>query len=514
MDVFRQFTQQLQQAFTTMTLWQRALWGTVLLTVLLTFGYIAISDGSSSYEPLAWGTQFDAEQLAQAEQTLQDAGLLQYRREQRQLLAPTDQVEVYNAALLEQGGLPQSAASEWERQFDKANPLISTNSERQQLKEIALRNELRRVIRAVPQIEDASIIWARGQRGLKWSSRPKVTATVFVMPKAEAQLSTLLIQSLREVVAGAVADLQTEDVVVFDQRRGRHISSKNESWFDDGLLEYTQRFEEAQEERLRHSLSYIRDIRITAAVDVDRLLQILDEAIDEVDPLENKEALVPRQQTDNQWTFIQPVANRPTHNQAIQTAHQVTETENPTKAIQQRIDFEMMREQLAAALPKALRVSVSIPDDHYRAIALKYENTSGQGAVTANEIEQLEIKRVRETVTTLLPSGTSGEGVSVTTYSRVQSDVASRANAQSTDAIHEWAGLAGLILLSLVLAFYWRQSAKPRTMVSTTPQQVETPSLGLNSATVPTRESVEEIVKQHPDDAARLIAQWLQSAKE
>ena len=531
MEAFRQSITQYQQIFASMTSRQRVLTIAAPLIVLVALGSLVLNQDSTELEPIAWGTSFDAESIARAEQTLRSAGLGEFRRERNQLLAPTDKLELYNAVLLKDGELPQDATTEWERQFDKANPLLSTSGEREELRDIALRKELARVIRAVPEIDTASVIWARGKKSFKWTAQPKVTATVFVMPKPGVSLSTTLIRSLQSVVAGVVSDLKSDDVVVFDQARGRHVGSGTSDWFDDDLMEYMERFEEIQEDKLSQSLSHIQGIRITAVVDVDQLRRLIDAGEstkrEEVELERDEQSFVPRVRGPNQMSVlqrqrvIQPVSNRPVQSALFQLSNQPQEVvaaspQQIANDLNDRINLEMTREQLALAMPKALRVSVAVPDDHYRAIALKHGMiTHSDREFDFSSIENRELQRVKETVATLLPIGTPSEAVNISTYSMIASDAKNMVVVpdDEEDFIGRWGGLVGLMILALVMALFWRRDA---SIDNSTIARHAAGAVNVSddSVTKSNRELIEETIRNNPEAAARLIGQWIQSADD
>ena len=87
-------------------------------------------------------------------------------------------------------GTAAADGSEWDKQLAHTN-LFTSHEQLEQLKDNRLRNELRRVIRAIPAIAEADVIWARSKTRSAFSSRPKVTATVNVTPREGHDLTHL-----------------------------------------------------------------------------------------------------------------------------------------------------------------------------------------------------------------------------------------------------------------------------------------------------------------------------------
>ena len=76
--------------------------------------------------------------------------------------------------------------------LDSMGP-FSTDKQRQDMKEAMLLKEMRRMLRAVPDIEDASVVVASSHRRPTWSQKTKVTATVSVKPRGGRELSPKLV---------------------------------------------------------------------------------------------------------------------------------------------------------------------------------------------------------------------------------------------------------------------------------------------------------------------------------
>ena len=160
MDALKRTWQQIAPLFAAMSPSQRLTLVAVPVVLLAAFGVLVWQGKTSSYVPLSWGKVFAVDELRSAEQTLIEAGLNDFRTEGQRILVPAGKVEQYNAALLVDGNLPSDSMSEFEKQFEKASVFTS----REQLlahKEIALQNALRKVLLALPDIDDARLIWAR-----------------------------------------------------------------------------------------------------------------------------------------------------------------------------------------------------------------------------------------------------------------------------------------------------------------------------------------------------------------
>ena len=198
------------------------------------------------------------------------AGLTAYRREGQRLLAPAKDLDRYNAALLESDALPADLGSQMLKQYESLGP-FSTDRQRQQMKEALLLQELRRMIKAVPDIQDARVVIASSERRGGWNQKPRATANVMLKPRAGREISTSLVNSLRRVVANMVPDLKPADVTIFDAARGQAYSgepnrrSGRQSIFAacSGVDSTIRKTDSAE------ALSHIPNVSVTAHVDLD-----------------------------------------------------------------------------------------------------------------------------------------------------------------------------------------------------------------------------------------------------
>ena len=240
----------------------------VPLLIVTAFGFVMFSGSSNSHIALSWGKVFESTDLISVEQTLIDAGLTDFRREGQRILVPKSQADRYNAALIADGTFPSDSASAWEKYFKEMN-VFTTEKQVELRKEAALKDDLRRVIRAVSDIEDADVIWAEGRRSIRHP--PKVTATVNVRPRQGRELQMSLIQSLRTAVAGMIPDLNTQDVTVFDQSTGLSHSPDDSGSLGPKVLAQIKQFERKHEDDINQALSHIDNVLVTVSVDIDNL---------------------------------------------------------------------------------------------------------------------------------------------------------------------------------------------------------------------------------------------------
>jgi flagellar motor switch protein FliG len=148
---------------------------------------------------------------------LDDAGLDGYRFQGNSLQVKASQVE-RTLATLERTAAPEDKwTARWEDQVGQLGA-FSTTAQYEQAREIALRKEIRQLLKAVPEIAEVQVLLARSRAPRSFGSRGRrVTATIGIKPRPGIQLTDDQIETLRQVVAGGVPDLAAQDVVIFDQ---------------------------------------------------------------------------------------------------------------------------------------------------------------------------------------------------------------------------------------------------------------------------------------------------------
>lgn len=168
------------------------------------------ADGSDSERSVAR----DPRAIARA---LDAAGLDGYRFEGDSLRVRASQVE-RTLATLERTAAPEDTwTARWEDQMSRLGA-FSTAAQHEQAREIALRKDIRQLLTAVPEIAEVQVLLARSRARRSFGSqRHRVTATIGIQPRPGIQLTDDQIEMLRQVVAGGVPDLASDDVVIFDQ---------------------------------------------------------------------------------------------------------------------------------------------------------------------------------------------------------------------------------------------------------------------------------------------------------
>jgi flagellar M-ring protein FliF len=545
MDALRRTLLQYRDLFRSLSPSQRGTLVAVPLMVGVALAFLLWNGRSSSYVALSWGKTFTTEELMSAEQTLIEAGLNDFRREGRRLLVPRNEVDRFNAALLEGGTLPQGWGDELEKQLvNNASP-FRTQQQSEAGRDVALARTLERMIQAVPDVERASVIWARSNAGRRTFGRdPRVTATVTVKPRKGREISTRLVQSLRAAVAGMIPDLNSADVTVFDSSTGlAHSPESEEDAFDSRVLTRIRQFERDYQTKIGEALSHIPDVLVTVHVDIDNLKTSITQERS-VDPKKTVTIQESTRRDDEKFTQ-QPLRAEPgavpNVGRNLQVAggpqQQRTSTVDTTSSV--NVPWVQLRQEaIIGAMPKAVQVSVKIPEDYYEAVAVKQGLTRGGTDAekaafkkAVDEIRTREEANARQTATVLIPASSPPTAVNVSSYVAVE-PVEEPIPVSTIDTVSriaaEWWSAAALAAFAL-FALWMLKKTMPR-LPDAAPAAVN-PDLfrpGPAATAVASEESLEQndrpreptrrdkvqtIVRDNPEMTATLLSRWIEAAR-
>ena len=515
-------------------------WALLTVPAVLAVGFAGLLWGGPGGDetPVSWGKVFATDELRAAEQALIEAGLTDFRTSGQRIFAPAGEVDAYNAALMVDGRLPGDSLSEFERQFDKAG-LFTSREQLAGLRDIALRKEVRKTLAAVPDIDSADVLWSVKQTG-EWPRRSKKTAaTVSLMPRRGTVLESARVASIRRAVANMVPDLAEEDVTVFDQSTGTAHAHAPGGPLDDrtqaALASHTERYRGT----IREALAYIPGARVNVSVDLDAVRRQVErsQTVDskQTVTLQADETTRSRTATRRQPRGEPGVASNTPASvaEAPGPAEQTTDesTGSKTRVVP---SWTTVEKELREAMPTAVRVAVSIPDDYHAAVAAGRgvvrpngaegeDEAAGQAYRDAVEaIRVAEEEKVREHVRTLLPEGSPETAIHVATVTPITPDVPVVAVPWThtlQELLNEWGSTALLAALAVAgLVVLRRGMAAPAEPPAEdgegdAPMIAGTvPAEEVDPATLPPRDRVAALARDDPEAVAAVVNTWLRDA--
>lgn len=493
---------------------------------------------STSYAALSWGKSFTTEELMNAEQTLSEAGLNDFRREGNKIMVPASEAETYHAALAEGGSLPLNWGSELEKQMEKGG-LFSTPEDVNTRKMAALSNYLDRVLSAIPAIEKASVVLAPSKKRGYSQRGSSVTAAVNVTPRRGHELTMQLVQGIRVSVANAVPDLNSTGVVIFDQRNGKAHTAETDDAYDNKLLTRIQQFEKDYYTKITSALSYIDDVIVTVNVDVEKIKtsvrrsQKLDPKSFETFTNSRKDEDTSREEPDRGEPGNKP--NQPRNLQMANGDIKTRTTKKTDSTVQNiPIDVTHLEEVMIGAMPEAVQVSISIPEDYYVAVAAKQgfaEGTTQQEKdafqASVDLIRQNVKTNVEETVKRNIPQGSPVDSISVIAYTPIDSeeiDTSPTMTQSVGNAMSQWGGAIGLGLFALWTLWMLNKSMTKlpdinEEMVASLnihqpeEEEEETEDDMADLRETSLRDGLQSVVRDSPELTASVLAKWIQEEK-
>lgn len=434
MDELRRHAASLVERWQRLARGQRAAVIAFAITSAVGFSWL-IGHDSAEWQPICGGREFSANELSAIQSAWREQGLKTFRRDGHSLSVPKAETARYEAVLPKLKSSTSDTGTEWEKQLARTN-FFTTSEQLEQHKDNALRNELRRVLKAIPAIADVDVIWARSKTRSAFAARSKVTASINVLPRDGHDLTPELAQSLRTAVARMVPDLSEADIAVLDQSTGLTMTDES-----DPLVSTQQRHR--QHERLTKQL----EAKLLAS-----LAHIPGAAV-EVEWTSAKPNIATNCASDQQ----QHIAAKPVFGQGLIDWH----NDAPGKLIEPTTFSEDKTPAASLAATDsdseaACRIAVRIPqayfDTHFARHWLDQQRQRDPGSTTSfEELCSAECLRLKRLLQSSLPSEIPTTSVTVMADDKL-TPTATHAAATSFAA---WPHVAGtsIALLCIVAAF-------------------------------------------------------------
>ena len=240
--------------------------GAVTVVVVLSVVTIGRNFASNQREWLFGGRKFGSEQLIAVEAALSEAGLLEYRIENDRVSVPRQRRTQYIAALGKAGALPEGIETEMDPLLKRPD-FLETPSQRQLRYKVAKQRQLARLVKSLEGIDEAYVQYdVKGSGSFK--KTVVATATVAVRPTAGTLLGPTRLRSIRQLVAGSIADLRLTDITVTDLSTNFSYAGDDDPsiQIEHERLLLKTKYEEEWIAKITNVLSFIPDIGVVANV--------------------------------------------------------------------------------------------------------------------------------------------------------------------------------------------------------------------------------------------------------
>ncbi len=265
MDRIRQILAGVNEQLSKLTAAHKMLIASVVVVLLMTLFVVSQYAGGRTMSPLMPGAS--QEQQVQLVAFL-EANNIPHADRNGQVVVPSDQLLSTVARLGEQGQLPSDTVLLFSNLLDKQS-WTSTNTQQRQHYNIALQNELARVIAAFNGIRSATVLIDVPESGIGVAQRvPTASATVFTASGAPISQNT--VDAIASLIAGAKAGLNVRTVKVIDGGTGTQHRARDEDALQaTAYFEHATTIERSVRGKLLDLLNYIDGVVIAVNAQVD-----------------------------------------------------------------------------------------------------------------------------------------------------------------------------------------------------------------------------------------------------
>ena len=392
---------------------QRLTLAAVTGALIVGFSMLTLGRESGDLVSLSAGKAFTVEEAMHAEGVLMAAGLDGFEQRGGQILVPRSDVERYNAALIAGGGMPTNWAEEWESQTAKLGQFAGSR-QRQDGMEIARAKMVSATLRQLPDVAQANVIWDSDPRP-GWQSVPRAKATVFLRPYPGREITPQLAAAVRMAVSNSKRHLASDDVVVMDVSNSRTLDASGGGPFGDETLSRVHTLTDMYRQRVRQALDYIPGVRVGVNVNIEKLK----DSVRREQRINPKETVSVVGDTRRQTQSVQRTAAASEPGAAanvgldLQTARgpgETRELSDTSDSNVQTASFEVTESTLIGGMAESVTVSVSIPQDYYRTVAMtrsplktKDDPTEDEIDAVAQQVETEIIAAVEAKVAQIVP---------------------------------------------------------------------------------------------------------------
>lgn len=273
MDFFNQATGQVRDLMLSMTPAARVTAVLLLGVIGVSLGYLVKHQAASPDDYLFNGEDLSASAVGRAEAAIAKAGLQGYEIVGNRIKVPRNRKSEFLAAVADAGALPPNFHKIVEDALD-ISPFASGDTRREKLK-AAREQQLSLLVSDMDGIAHAKVIFdIQEAQGL--ARRGQATATVSVKPDAGESLNAKQIKMIQKAVAGGIAELKPDHVVVTNSGDGSSFGGGDEISPDSFENDYYQTklaFEEKMQSKIDHLLRDIPGTRVQVIAELEDTLE-------------------------------------------------------------------------------------------------------------------------------------------------------------------------------------------------------------------------------------------------
>ena len=382
MDFLNQATGQIREVILSMTPAARVTALLLLGVIGVSLGYLVQHQSASPDDYLFNGEFMPSSVIGRAEAAIAKAGLEGYEIVGNRIRVPSGRKSEFLAAVADGGALPPNFHKIVEDALD-LSPFASGDTRREKLK-AAREQQLSLLVSEMDGIEHANVMFdVREAKGL--ARKGQATATVSVRPAAGESLNPRQVNMIKKAVAGGVAELQPDNVVVTNSGDGSTFGGGggvSDASFDNDYYQTRIAFEAQMQDKIGHLLSEIPGVRVQVTAELESTLEQTTQST-----IPDGEPAALRETTQTETDKVSEVDNGgrpgldaqgPRRNQNDQIAVTV---KNERSLESGHTDYlpgqksEFVRG--AALVPDDIRVSIAVPTNYLLSVWKEQERKKG-----------------------------------------------------------------------------------------------------------------------------------------
>lgn len=551
MDFLNKTFSQIADLYRSMTPGARITSALLMAAIVVSLGYLFRTQGAGANVELLNGQAFTPAQQQVMLAAFGEAGLTGWEFDGPRILVPRAKQDAFLAALAKSDALPELPDDAMTKALDTTSSIWVDSKHREELIKQAKQRKLSLIIREMPGIENAWVMYDTEKRyGL--NQRNESTAQVSVTPSGSEPLSGETVAAIRKMVAFGIAGLTPEKVVVIDVKRKISYTGDGENTSDTGDPIHLVHQKEHQDHWLRtikSALPPIEGMLVSVSVELN------DERLHREQQIKHDPKTVPIRRDEKVRSKLlesAAPAGRPGFEAQQPNTKMVLASAKGTRQEEEESDTNEVNlagstQTVTEKVPMGLnwvKAVVNVPTSYFVKIwqqrnpgAPGEQKTPTQAELDAVKLQ--ELAKIENTVASLLPppQGLPADAklVSVTEFEAFPPEeipapsVQERALSWLAD---NWSTL-GLILLALVSLVVLRSMARatPAAMrsserpaldaalASSEPATEEAAEEHVNAAErrlkrltgsgTSLRDELTELVAEDPDAAANILRTWI-----
>ena len=204
---------------------------------------------------------FKPQELSSAQREL-DRLNVPYKVSGDRILVPADKRDWLLARLQESEALPSDMSIGFAKLMESQSIFVSYDDAQWQ-RQVALGNELARVLKKFTDVRGASVFIDRPVKRGFGENRSEPKASVFLEMRPNAAVNRPFVDAIASFVSGAVVGMRPEDVSIVDATTGqRYEATGKDGAISADFLDDRRKKEEHYAQKIRDHLSYIRGVLV------------------------------------------------------------------------------------------------------------------------------------------------------------------------------------------------------------------------------------------------------------